>query len=56
MRTYYYIYLTFCQIFEYLCGLLGTLGPCEIIHSDGHILQTRGERAEMLIGKHCGRH
>ena len=54
MRTDDDIYLTLFQVFEHLCGLFGTLGSREIIHPDGHILQTRGERTEVLIGQHRG--
>ena len=56
MCTYDDIYLTIGKVFEEFGGLFGGTGSCQIIHSDGHVLQTGGERAEVLIGQHGGRH
>ena len=50
------IYLAISEIFQQFGGLLGTAGPCEIIYSYRHILETGGERAEVLISQDGGWH
>ena len=48
--------LTVSKVFQQSSGLFGTTGPCQVIHPDGHILQSGGESAEMLIGQDGGRY
>ena len=56
MRTYYYIHLTLCQIFQDGSSLFGGAGTGEVFHADGHILQSARERTEVLIGQNGGWH
>ena len=40
VRTYYNIYLAVCQVLQECRGLLGATGSREVVHTDGHILQS----------------
>ena len=56
MRTYDNINLPLCQVFQQSRSLFTRFGTGEVVHTHGHILQTRGEGTKMLIGQHRGRH
>ena len=54
VRTYYNIHLAGLQVFQQRRSLLGGASPREVVHTDGHILQSGGKRLVVLIGQHRG--
>ena len=56
VRTYQYVNLAVCQIFQDGSGLLGCTGSRQIFHPYRQVLQTTGEGLVMLISQHRCRH
>ena len=50
------VYLAGFEVGENLFRLLGTSSPREIVHADGHALQSGGERLVVLVGQYGGGH